>query len=192
MRRGLPAVVAMQYAITDRAAIEFTHTFYESIADGLPVDTAVAEARVSMSLALPNTLEWGTPVLTLRAPDGHLFRLADAPNGQAARPHSGNGPSGEGLSNAVTVHSRNAGPIAFDWVTIPAGEFLMGSDKAKDKDASDDELPQHRLYLPAYRISRASITNAQYKIFVDATGHIQPDALAKWSYPRGQNRSSRG
>ena len=24
-----------------------------------------------------------------------------------------------------------AGPIAFDWVTIPAGEFLMGSDKTE-------------------------------------------------------------
>ena len=30
------------------------------------------------------------------------------------------------------------GPIAFDWVTIPAGEFLMGSDKAIDKLAHDD------------------------------------------------------
>ena len=26
-----------------------------------------------------------------------------------------------------------ADPIDFDWVTIPAGEFLMGSDKKKDK-----------------------------------------------------------
>ena len=44
-------------------------------------------------------------------------------------------------------------PIAFDWVTIPAGEFLMGSDKTKDKLAYDDETPQHTLYLPEYRIA---------------------------------------
>jgi CHAT domain-containing protein len=35
MRRGVPAVVAMQYEITDRAAIEFSQVFYEDIAHGL-------------------------------------------------------------------------------------------------------------------------------------------------------------
>ena len=35
IRRNLPAVVAMQYEISDRAAIEFVQTFYESVADGL-------------------------------------------------------------------------------------------------------------------------------------------------------------
>ena len=33
--------------------------------------------------------------------------------------------------------------IDFDWVTIPSGDFLMGSDKANDKLAYDDETPQH-------------------------------------------------
>jgi hypothetical protein len=79
MRRGLPAVVAMQYEITDQAAIEFAQTFYKAVADGLPVDTAVAEARVAMSLALPNTLEWGTPVLYMRAQDGRVFTVQDVP-----------------------------------------------------------------------------------------------------------------
>ena len=30
----------------------------------------------------------------------------------------------------------------------------MGSDKQKDKQAYDDELPQHTLYLPEYHIAR--------------------------------------
>ena len=33
-RRGIPAVVSMQYAITDRAAIEFSRTFYDGLARG--------------------------------------------------------------------------------------------------------------------------------------------------------------
>jgi hypothetical protein len=45
-------------------------------------------------------------------------------------------------------------PIAFDWVTVPAGDFLMGSDRSNDPQADDDELPQHRLHLPAFRIAR--------------------------------------
>ena len=64
--------------------------------------------------------------------------------------------------------------LAFDWVTIPAGEFLMGSDKSKDADARDDESPQHTVNLPAFRIARVPVTNAQYKKFVDATGHQAP------------------
>jgi len=73
MRRGIPAVLAMQHEITDKAAIEFTRAFYEAIADGLPVDAAVAEARKSVSLSILNTMEWGTPVLHMRSPDGVLF-----------------------------------------------------------------------------------------------------------------------
>ncbi len=62
-------------------------------------------------------------------------------------------------------------PVRFDWVTIPAGEFTMGSDKQKDKLAYDNELPQHRLHLPAYRIARTPVTVAQFAAFVEATGH---------------------
>ena len=75
MRRGVPAVVAMQYEITDRAAIEFTRAFYEAIADGQPVDGAVSEARIAVSLALQSTLEWGVPVLYMHAPDGRIFSV---------------------------------------------------------------------------------------------------------------------
>lgn len=75
VRRGLPAVLAMQDEITDRAAIELSRAFYEALADGYPVDAAVAEARKAVSLAVTNTLEWGTPVLYMRAPQGVIFRL---------------------------------------------------------------------------------------------------------------------
>ena len=74
-RRGIPAVVSMQYAITDRAAIEFSRTFYDGLARGLPVDGAVQEARLAISLALGGSTEWGTPVLYMRTPDGTLFHV---------------------------------------------------------------------------------------------------------------------
>ncbi len=75
VRRGIPAVLAMQYEITDQAAIEFSRTFYEALADGLPVDAAVSDARKSVSVGIENTVEWGTPVLYLRSTDGVLFDL---------------------------------------------------------------------------------------------------------------------
>ncbi|WP_026371088.1 CHAT domain-containing protein [Kallotenue papyrolyticum] len=75
VRRGVPAVLAMQNEISDDAAIELAHTFYEALADGLPVDAAVAEARKAICLAVPHSLEWSTPVLYLRAPDGRIFEV---------------------------------------------------------------------------------------------------------------------
>ncbi|WP_199552322.1 CHAT domain-containing protein [Streptomyces sp. N35] len=77
LRAGVPAVLAMQYAISDRAAVEFGRTFYEGLAHRLPVDAAVTEARQAIRLALPGTLEWGTPVLFMRAAEGVLFEVAE-------------------------------------------------------------------------------------------------------------------
>ncbi len=73
--RGLPAVVAMQFEISDDAAIEFSRSLYEAIADGLPIDAAVSDARKAVSFAAPHSVEWGTPVLHMRSPDGVLFRI---------------------------------------------------------------------------------------------------------------------
>jgi formylglycine-generating enzyme required for sulfatase activity len=78
-RRGIPAVLAMRYEITDRAAIEFARAFYEAIVSAMPVDTAVAEGRKAISLAVANTAEWGTPVLYLRSDDGVLFDIQAPP-----------------------------------------------------------------------------------------------------------------
>ncbi len=76
MQRGLPAVVSMQYEITDKAALEFARQFYGSLADEyLPIDVAVTRARKSLTYAIDNTLEWATPVLHMRAPSGELFEF---------------------------------------------------------------------------------------------------------------------
>jgi serine/threonine-protein kinase len=45
---------------------------------------------------------------------------------------------------------------------VPAGDFLMGSDKAKDSQAYDDELPQHTVYLDTFWIDQTVVTNAEY------------------------------
>ena len=76
VQQGISAVLAMQYEITDRAAIVLSHTFYEALADSWPVDAAVGEARKAISLEIMNTVEWGTPVLYMRSPNGMIFNVA--------------------------------------------------------------------------------------------------------------------
>jgi hypothetical protein len=76
--RGIPAVVAMQFEITDRAAIVFAHEFYTAITDGLAIEGAVGEARRAI-FGAKSDVEWGTAVLYMRAEDGRLFDLAGSP-----------------------------------------------------------------------------------------------------------------
>ena len=72
VRRGIPAVVAMQFEISDPAALVFSPSFYQAIAQGMPVDVATVEARKTM-FARGHTVEWATPVLYLRSQDGRVF-----------------------------------------------------------------------------------------------------------------------
>lgn len=74
--------------------------------------------------------------------------------------------------------------IDFDWVLIPAGEFLMGSDKTKDKDARDNEMPQHKLFLPGYKIARWPVTVAEFAQFVKETGYktTAEELGSAWDY----------
>ena len=74
--RGIPAVVAMQFPITDRAAQLFSEEFYRAVVEGLNLDVAVSEARRTLLNTLRST-EWATPVLYMRAPGEPLFDLTD-------------------------------------------------------------------------------------------------------------------
>ena len=58
---------------------------------------------------------------------------------------------------------------------IPEGSFLMGSDKGRDPDAYDDELPQHEVALPTYYMARCPVTVAQFRSFVEDSGHEPSD-----------------
>jgi formylglycine-generating enzyme required for sulfatase activity len=75
-----------------------------------------------------------------------------------------------GWSNVWSFTTAAAGSVAIDWISIPAGNFTMGS-TASDPNYQADELPQHTVYLDAYQISKYEITNSQYKAFMDAGGY---------------------
>ncbi len=83
MQQGLPAVIAMQFRITDIAAITLAREFYAALADGYPVDAALTEARKAIKTH-GNDLEWGTPVLYMRAPNGQIFDVESMPSTEQA------------------------------------------------------------------------------------------------------------
>ena len=115
------------------------------------------------------------------APGGHL----PAPERAAAADvlaRLGDLRSGVGL--------RQDGLPGILWCEVPAGPFIMGSDKAQDPDAYDDESPQHEQPMPyAYRISKYPITNAQFAAFVQDWGYTNPDywTEAGWRWRAGDD-----
>jgi len=62
------------------------------------------------------------------------------------------------------------------FVEVPAGPFLMGSDKRKDKDAFEEELKQHPVELPTFHMARYPMTVAQFRAFVEESGFEPGDA----------------
>lgn len=67
----LPAVVAMQFPISDRAAISMSDGFYSALARNRPVDEAVKNAR--LFIKMDSQVEFGIPVLYMRSADGKIF-----------------------------------------------------------------------------------------------------------------------
>jgi len=74
VRRGIPAVVAMQYSILDNTAKLFADEFYRTLALGFPVDAAIQTTRnaISMEVGLDKR-DFATPVLYMRAKDGIIL-----------------------------------------------------------------------------------------------------------------------
>lgn len=77
-------------------------------------------------------------------------------------------------------------PIQMELVRVPAGEFMMGSDPAIDKDALENEQPQHRLSLTEFYIGKYPVTNAQYSLFVKATDYGIPRHWENDRVPKGK------
>lgn len=75
---GVPAVVAMQFPITDEAATSFGREFYKRLClgeDAGQVDVAVAYARGMLAVLHPADRSWAAPVVYTHAPDGVIYRL---------------------------------------------------------------------------------------------------------------------
>ncbi|MFM7296588.1 MAG: formylglycine-generating enzyme family protein, partial [Planctomycetota bacterium] len=56
-------------------------------------------------------------------------------------------------------------PAGMVW--IPPGQFDMGSN-----DGLPDERPIHRVRVSGFFLDATEVTNAQFRAFVEATGHV--------------------
>ncbi len=66
VRAGVPAVLGMQFEISDPAARVFSRAVYQRLAAGDSIDAAVVDGRLAVRREIPQTFEWATPALFLR------------------------------------------------------------------------------------------------------------------------------
>lgn len=68
---------------------------------------------------------------------------------------------------AVALARRVTAPAGMVW--IPGGEFTMGTDSEL---GWPDEKPAHRVRVGGFWMDKTEVTNAQFRAFADATGHV--------------------
>jgi formylglycine-generating enzyme required for sulfatase activity len=92
---------------------------------------------------------------------------------------------GIGISAAAGEKARVPDIV---WRAMPAGPFVMGSDKRRDKDAFSDELPQHEetSIVRSYLLAKYPVTNGQYAVFVGSGGYgerrfwVEAESAGMW------------
>lgn len=72
-------------------------------------------------------------------------------------------------------------PLWDNMVTVPGGSFAMGTD-TKEGFPADGEGPVRQVKINSFQISPYAVTNADYKLFVDATGYVTEAERFGWSY----------
>lgn len=66
-------------------------------------------------------------------------------------------------------------------ITLPGGTFLMGTDSA-DGFPADGEGPIRQVTVAPFRISPHTVTNEEFKAFVQATGYVTEAERFGWSF----------
>ena len=130
VRRGTSAVAAMQFSVSDAAAVAFARGFYDSLAKDGIVDEAVQSGRISMLGG--DNLEWVTPVLYVRGDTSQLFDVTPsvAPKPLVADdPPLPDEPAKRWKRRRVWVGGVITSAIAIPlvaWVATSAGHWFVG------------------------------------------------------------------
>ena len=67
-------------------------------------------------------------------------------------------------------------------VLIPAGSFMMGDSKNEKESWMEHSRPVHRVELDEFYMDSREVTNGQYGVFMEQTGHRKPRYWTTSSY----------
>ena len=160
VRAGIPAVVAMQFEIDDRAAALFGRELYSALADGYPLDGALGEARKALAEDQEaahgaTALAWATPVLFMRSADGTIWQLKNK-------------------RFALFGYLQVPGPVLAALLVVACGAILIGWLTVRNQPHGPPRMPG------AFNVAVADFGAA------DASGRIgrsdDGDRLSQWVF----------
>ena len=75
VREEIPAVIAMQFLLSETVSLLFTRRLYEFLFRGDPLEKILTETRVGIDMNTEQDhVSWGIPVLFMRSKDGFLWK----------------------------------------------------------------------------------------------------------------------
>jgi len=89
LQTGIPAIIAMQFEVLDRAAAAFAGFLYQALVAGPcpgAIDVAVSIARSGLHMTNPDRIDYATPLLWLNSPNGTILQWTDSTPGSASKP----------------------------------------------------------------------------------------------------------
>ena len=156
-----------------------------------PLDAAHAAAEIGLETAnflekiRKNSTLQNTGLLVLGVENGSMKRDAWEAEfdtvvsvlflGEYNKPsllYTTTGPKQEVPSGNETPITSSSPAIPESMVIIPAGRFQMGSNNG-----DSDEQPIHTVYVDAFYMDKYEVTNAQYKVFIDANPEWRKDRI---------------
>ncbi|HME46755.1 ergothioneine biosynthesis protein EgtB [Mycobacterium sp.] len=97
--------------------------------------------------------------------------------------------TGEPLLGTGTSLPVGRSDLAGSSVLIPGGPFVLGVDAGAEPHSLDNERPAHVVDVPAFRIGRVPVTNAEWQAFVADGGYRRPEL---WSVRGWEHRQQAG
>ncbi|GAA2030277.1 hypothetical protein GCM10009819_12410 [Agromyces tropicus] len=192
---GIRSVVAMQYSISDGAALAFARGFYTALAQGRPVDDAVRSGRIGILGTGRGTLEWVTPILYVRGDETRLFASPAAGAAGGGAPPAA--PPGSSVSGSPPASGRTrAVPRWLPWAGVAAAAVAIvvavlvavrpwetadgGSDGSGGSDAVEGIGGTSRMVVQVDADATSTWTEAWCeegsRLDITATGEAQPGA----------------
>ena len=97
--------------------------------------------------------------------------------------------TGEPLLGPATSLPVGRPDVAGTSVLVPGGPFVLGVDAATEPHSLDNERPAHVVDIPAFRIGRVPVTNAEWQAFIRDDGYQRREL---WSARGWEHRVQAG
>lgn len=158
IKAGIPAAIANQTPIYDRPAIELSATVYSRVAKGDPIDAALVEGRLAITRA--RSLDWATPLLFTRVPDGDILGPIHKDVERGSSPQASKSPLRLGIRSFAEAEATVSFGEEMEWEcdnVLDLREYFGGEGGRQIKDPAlwqSAIVPRLRDFVAEARFSR--------------------------------------